>query len=178
MNIYVINGAAASGKDSFVHLCKKYAKPGRILNISTVDKVKEIAVNCGWDGTKTPENRKFLSDLKKLLTEWNDLPMKDIEHQITLFKRDFEAWDIPIEEGIIFIHCREPEEIARLVKKFNAQTILIRRPSAEKWEPSNPSDANVLNYKYDYVFWNDGDTFKKLDLAAKRFVELQPFDFS
>ena len=31
--------------------------------VSTVDFVKEIAARWGWDGTKTPQNRKFLSDL-------------------------------------------------------------------------------------------------------------------
>ena len=36
--------------------------------ISTVDFVKQIARECGWDGVKTPRNRKFLSDLKDLLT--------------------------------------------------------------------------------------------------------------
>ena len=46
-------------------------------NISTVDYVKEIATECGWDGTKTPENRKFLSDLKRVLTEWNEKPLRE-----------------------------------------------------------------------------------------------------
>ena len=46
--------------------------------ISTVDFVKEVAKFCGWNGQKTPKDRKFLSDLKNILTQWNDIPYKDI----------------------------------------------------------------------------------------------------
>ena len=42
MKIFVINGAAGSGKDTFVRLCRKFTGDAYLLNISTVDKVKEI----------------------------------------------------------------------------------------------------------------------------------------
>ena len=67
MKVIIINGKAEVGKDTLVTMCKDLLGANRILNISTVDFVKEVANFCGWDGTKTPENRKFLSDLKDLV---------------------------------------------------------------------------------------------------------------
>ena len=46
--IIIINGSGGVGKDTFVEFCKKYA---RVLNISSVDKVKEAAnILTGWNG--------------------------------------------------------------------------------------------------------------------------------
>jgi len=50
--IVVINGTGGSGKDTFVEFCSKY---GKVMNFSSVDKVKEVARVIGWDGKK---NRK------------------------------------------------------------------------------------------------------------------------
>ena len=63
-----------------------------MLNVSTVDKVKEIAAECGWDGVKSPKNRKFLSDLKDLLTEWGDVPYKDIERKLYMHEANLSEW--------------------------------------------------------------------------------------
>ena len=42
--------------------------------ISTITYVKDIAKTIGWDGGKSPADRRFLSDLKDALTRWKDLP--------------------------------------------------------------------------------------------------------
>ena len=63
MRVVIINGIGGSGKDTFVVMCKDVLGANRVLNISTVDFVKEVAKFCGWDGSKQPEDRKFLSDL-------------------------------------------------------------------------------------------------------------------
>ena len=76
MRVVIINGKSSVGKDCFVTMCKEILGAEYVCNVSTVDFVKEVAEFCGWDGTKTPENRKFLSDLKDLLTDWNDIPLK------------------------------------------------------------------------------------------------------
>ena len=78
VNVVIVNGFPRSGKDTFVNFCKE--KLGAFgVSVSTVDFVKYLAAQSGWDGSKTPENRKFLSDLKDLLTEWNDVPWKKVE---------------------------------------------------------------------------------------------------
>lgn len=169
MNIYIVNGSPGSGKDSFVELCRKFVGDAFLLNISTVDKVKEIAAECGWDGTKTPENRKFLSDLKALLTQWADVPLNDMIHKIEKFKRELEYYDIDDERAFVFIHCREPEEIRKLVEALDARTLLIRRTAAEHVTASNQSDADVLNYQYDAVIHNNS-TLAELERQAEYFV--------
>ena len=80
VKVVIVNGKPGVGKSEFERQCAAQCNLfhrttgfslGRDLWIdvtSTVDFVKEIATECGWDGTKTLENRKFLSDLKDLLT--------------------------------------------------------------------------------------------------------------
>ena len=157
MKVVIINGKGGCGKDTFVTMCRDVLGITKILNISTVDYVKEVAKHCGWDGTKTPENRKFLSDLKDLLTEWNDIPFKKV-------CQDLKAWqNIWIASGeydkaVVFIHCREPKEIDKLVKEFeqyDATTLLIRRTAAESVEQINHADNQVLDYAYNYTIYND-----------------------
>lgn len=170
MKIFIINGAAGSGKDTFVELCRKFTGDAFLLNISTVDKVKEIATACGWDGTKTPENRKFLSDLKALLTDWADVPLNDMIQKIEKFKRGFEIYDTSDDRAIIFIHCREPEEIRKLVKALDARTLLIRRSAAENITASNQSDAGVFDYEYDIHINNNG-SLAELERTAEVFIK-------
>ena len=168
MQIIVINGMPRAGKDCFVNSCKKHTY--WCLNVSTVDFVKEIAAECGWDGTKTPKNREFLSNLKDLLTKWGDVPYKKVLREIDLFRARMESHNFePDKEGIVFIHCREPKEITKLVKNLNAHSLLIRRPAIENIEQSNHADAEVFNYEYDITIYNDG-TFEDLYKKAVDFL--------
>ena len=48
-----------------------------MCNVDSVNLVKSLATMAGWDGNKTEKNRKFLSDLKDLLSNWNDVPYKE-----------------------------------------------------------------------------------------------------
>ena len=170
MKIFVINGMPRAGKDTFVEMCQMQAL--WCLNVSTVDFVKELAVRCGWDGTKTPENRAFLSDLKDLLTRWNNVPFNMVRQRIFLFEKQIEQYDFKSDDGVVFIHCREPEEIQKFVDYYNAQTILIRRESIETKEQSNHADAEVFNCKYDFVVENNG-TLDELKQKAIWFLKDQ-----
>ena len=157
MKIVIINGKGGCGKDTFVTMCKDVLGATKILNISTVDFVKEVAEYCGWDGTKTPENRKFLSDLKDVLTQWNDVPLKKICQEIKTWQHLWIASG-DYNKAVVFIHCREPKEIDKLLKEFeqyDAKTLLIRRTAAESIEQINHADNEVLNYSYDYTIYND-----------------------
>ena len=155
MKVVVINGTGGAGKDTFVTMCKDVYGSKRIINISTVDYVKDVAYELGWDGTKTPKNRKFLSDLKDLLTEWEDIPFIQTCQRIDSWLDYMCGEGLDEKEVIVFIHCREPKEIERFVKEYNATTLLIRRSAAESVEASNHADANVLDYAYDYTIYND-----------------------
>ena len=64
---------------------------------------------------------------------------------------------------------REPAEIERFKKEFNATTVLVRRLGDEVQETSNESDANVLNYEYDFIVRNYGN-MENLRMEAYRFL--------
>ncbi len=156
-HIIIINGTGGSGKDTFISLCAKYAK---VMNFSSVDKVKEIAKQIGWNGGKTEKDRKLLSDLKKLTTEYNDMAFKSILEAYHQFQSsDYE---------ILFIHIREPEEIQRAVSTLNAQSLEIKRVGLSNIS-TNYSDASVDNYPYDYII--ESTTLEELERSAINFVQ-------
>ena len=168
MKYFIINGRPRSGKDTFVNFClEELGAFGKL--ISTVDFVKKIATKCGWDGTKTPQNRKFLSDLKDLLTNWGDVPYTKTLQEIDMFKFDLDCWNVS-DKGVVFIMCREPKEIERFERELNAKSLLIRRASVEFEQQSNHADSEVLNHKYDYIIENNG-TIDELKEKAKEFLK-------
>ena len=156
--IIVINGSGGAGKDTFVNLVSKYVPT---MNYSSVDRIKEIAKECGWNGKKTEKDRKFLSDLKYLCSQYNDLPMLCMRKNAQKFYNS--------KNELLFLHIREPIEISNAVILFNAKTLLIKRNSV-KHIITNEADAGVFNYNYNYVIENNG-TKEELDNKAKEFVE-------
>ena len=174
VKVVVVNGRPGVGKTEFERLCAEKCDIfnrtegfalGRTLRVditSTVDFVKEVARFCGWDGVKTLENRKFLSDLKDLLTRWDDIPYKMILKHVESLPAS--------QDWIVFVDCREPAEIQKLKEKLNATTVLIRRESVEYGEVSNHADAEVFNYTYDMVIMNNSDIIH-LEDKARKFIE-------
>lgn len=170
MKIYILNGKAGSGKTTFFKLieekCRNY-----VYNYSTVDLVKKVAYGCGWNGEKTPENRKFLSDLKDLLTEWDDVPYKDCLKEIKRITSLADIYDVEHDDWAIFIDCREPKEIQKFVDRLGAKTIFIDR-KIEGYNASNHADANVENFEYDIVINNNG-TLEDLAAVAMNFIKTE-----
>ena len=148
--VIVINGSGGVGKDT---LCEMAGKHFKVLNISSITPIKEIALSCGWDGEKTNKARKFLSDLKRLTTEFNDYPTEWIYKKYLSFLNS--------DDEIMFVHIREGEEIKKFVERTDnkARTLLIR--GGKRFENKkndaygNASDDLVESYSYDYYFTND-----------------------
>lgn len=165
--IFIINGSGGVGKDTFVKLVSTelndiLKKFHTVINFSSVDKVKEIAEQIGWNGKKSEIDRKFISDLKILTSEYCDMPFESMKSKVYEFMKD--------EESILlFLHIREPEEITRAVKEFSAKTVLVIRNSV-KHIVSNMADENVFNYNYDFIIDNSG-TKEELNNKAKDFVQ-------
>lgn len=157
--IFITNGMARSGKDTFAEYINDFVPT---LKYSSIDKVKDIAKQCGWDGTKDEKSRKFLSDLKVLTSQFNDMPFQAIKTVVEQFKEDK-------EKRILLIDIREPTEIEKVKKTFNAKTILIKRNSVKNIT-SNMADANVFNYKYDYIIENNG-TLDEFYWTVYKFVK-------
>lgn len=166
MKVIVVNGVACSGKDSFVDYCLKELMPNG-AKWSSVDFVKDVAKYCGWNGIKDEKGRKFLSDLKDLLTEWDDVPMKKLSEAV----RNMKHRELKMKNPqFLFVFVREPEEIAKIVDKFAAVSVCVRNTEAEKVTPNNHADLEVLNYEYQFFIDNDG-TLEDLQIAAKTFCE-------
>lgn len=176
MKIYVINGAPCSGKTTFEKMVTQILGTSFCYTYSTIDFVKGLAKQCGWDGTKDLKNRKFLSDLKDLLTEWDDVPFKRVKDFVSMVEDDFDRYDVDSSRAAIFIDCREPAEIKKLCDRLGAQSLLIRRASVESNETSNHADAEVMNYDYDIVIPNQG-SLQDLAAAAIEFVKNEKLRF-
>ena len=154
--IFVINGSGGVGKDTFVQFVSEFycrLTNKQVINYSSVDEIKKIAKDIGWTGSKTERDRKFLCDLKLIVSEYNDLPFAAMRGKV---------------EDILFLHIREPEEIKRAVQEFNAITILVKRDNILHIT-SNSADDQVFNYDYDIVIDNNG-TEADLKEVANIFV--------
>ena len=168
MKYFVVNGVPQSGKDTFVDMCINKIGP-YAMKISTVDFIKEIAAQCGWNGVKNAKNRKFLSDLKDLLTEWDNIPFKKTYEEIRRHEFFLSQYDLE-EKGVVFIFSREPEDIKKYKETLNAEVIIVRRDCVENQKQSNHADSEVFNFKYDNTIWNNG-TLDDLREQVKRFLD-------
>lgn len=157
--IFITNGMARCGKDTFAAFLNEFIPT---LKYSSIDKVKCIAKMCGWNGGKSEKDRKFLSDLKILTTDYSNMPFEAIKEKVDEFL-------VSDEFSIMLIDIREPEEIEKAKNTFNAKTILIENKRV-KFINSNMADANVFNYTYDYIVQNNG-TLEEFKKNIKNFVD-------
>ena len=161
--IFIMNGSGGCGKDTFVDLCREYSVYC-VRHCSTIEPIKAAAKMLGWNGQKDEKSRKFLSDLKDLCTITYNTSFNYIAEEIE------NASDDDIE--YIFIDCREPEEIYKIVHSFeNVKTIYVDASARIPHITSNHADANTAQYPYDYYINNNGtlDDLKKL---TKEFIQM------
>ncbi len=155
---FLVNGSPQSGKDSFIQFIQK--ETGKhILNYSTIDTIRYF-LNTQFSITKeNKEGRKLLSDIKKDLVEYDkDIFIKELKN-------------LPHEQyDIVFIHCREPEEIIRFKQSFSdLKVIYIRRKNNHV--PSNRSD--IIDYSKDFIdeIIENDSTIEALFEKTKDFIE-------
>jgi dephospho-CoA kinase len=168
VKVIIINGSNQSGKDNFANFFKKYYKY-KSVNWSTIDKVKKISKrNFGWDGKKTDDARLFLSEIKRVWSEFNNGPFEDMVQKISKYNSNLPKSDR--QNIVYFVHCREPHEIQKFVNKYGKKclTVLLKRDDREV--ANNDSDKNVGNYEYDFFIDNNGDK-KELEKQVKEFIE-------
>lgn len=159
-HIFILNGMGGCGKDTFAEFLDEFIPTS---HRSSVTRVKQIARVCGWRGGKTEKDRKFLSDLKLLLTEYNDLPFREMRCQVDLFR------NLDTAVQVLLIDIREPAEIERAKKAFGAKTILIKNDRVPHIK-SNMADNGVFDYDYDIVIENNG-TLDEFRETVKKFAE-------
>jgi dephospho-CoA kinase len=162
MQIFILNGMAQSGKDTFYNMVSEMKKD-ETFHFSIIDKVKEKAKLLGWTGEKTEKDRAFLHNLKILMDNYNDFNFEYVKTLIDLNNESRNPY------SFIFIDMREEKDIIRAKKEFNAKTILIKNDNAKNIL-SNNADANVFNMKYDIIIDNSG-TLDDLRLKVKQFIK-------
>ena len=166
--VIIINGYGTCGKDKFVKLFGRVIPLNEEMeNISTVDDVKELSKQMGWDGySKTEADRQLWVDLKAARTRYNNGIFEGI------IKRIFFS-----NSSYFFVHCREPKEIQKFVDHYGktvfteCATLLVVRDGVEP--PNNESDRSVMNYDYDYTVLNNGTLGDLLSKAEDLRTDLQ-----
>lgn len=148
--VVVINGKGGSGKDTICDIVSKHYK---VKNVSSITIIKQAAEILGWTGGKNLVDRKFLSDLKRLSIEYNNMPFLDIVKKYQIFCSSG-LYDV------MFVHIREAKEIDAFLShvkrdgRANITTLLIECDWLE--DPfGNESDDNVSSFDYEHVFYNN-----------------------
>lgn len=177
--VVIINGKPQSGKDTFCKYAQGYCDDDESANtliISSVDPLKEMLTQLGWDGTKTDKIRDMLMDMKQLWVQNQDGPTMFLFNNILEFHKACTG-----EDNIVFVHIREPEEIKKLVNALtgfesmgiDVISLLVIRKGRED-TPNQPAEtrrsddeALINSYKYDVTINNDEDLIKLQELAAE-----------
>lgn len=160
--VIIINGKGGAGKDT---VCEITAQHYRTKIVSAITPIKEIAYKYGWNGEKDKKSRRFLSELKRVFIEYNDLPNRYLEKEYQKFKQsDFD---------ILFVHIRENDQIDDFRRRVSGLcvTLLVRSPKIDGnlEEYGNYSDDHVEDYKYDYYFIN-GAKKEEIESVFLRFL--------
>ena len=114
--IFVTNGMARCGKDTFYEFLNEIVP---VYKFSSITPIVEISKLVGYDGvTKTEKERKLWSEMKKLFTEYSNYPFKVCCEEIEKFYNN-DAYEV------MLIDIREGEEIDKLKKEYNIKTIFI-----------------------------------------------------
>lgn len=177
--VVIINGKPQSGKDTFCKYAQGYCDDDESANtliISSVDPLKEMLTQLGWDGTKTDKIRDMLMDMKQLWVQNQDGPTMFLFNNILEFHKAYTG-----EDNIVFVHIREPEEIKKLVNALtgfesmgiDVISLLVIRKGGED-TPNQPAEtrrsddeAFINSYEYDVTINNDEDLIKLQELAAE-----------
>lgn len=164
--IFILNGAAGAGKDTFANILSNYAK---VTHISSITPVKNAAKALGWNGDKTAESRQFLCDFKEFLNAKSNYIWDYLDKCVANFidKNKHENGD----SRILLIDIRECADIEKAVNRYNAQTIFIHRSESEKNAPKNKADANVKSYVYDYYIDNEG-SLEQFEINIVKFLQI------
>ena len=146
--IIIINGRGGVGEDTLGNsLRNKY----RVMIISAIDPIKEIAHQFGWNGEKDNRARLFLAELKQAFVHYNNLPTKYLVEKTEVFLKS------PAE--ILFVQIREANQIEEYKKNIfpnKCITLLIKRAVVDDQHLfGNHADDDVDSYSYDFIFEND-----------------------
>lgn len=165
--IVVLNGAARTGKDTFIDLIKA-AVDRRNLHLvvrsrSSIDPVRNMLQDVGIDlSMKTEEDRRLLATVGTAMEEHSGFRSNYIIDGL-------KNWMDASYGRLMFVHIRELDVIERVRHKaaelgWPMTTMLLLRAG---YDPimSNPADAMVHAMSYDLHVKNNGDLTELATLA-------------
>ena len=154
--VIIVNGYPQSGKSTFCNFADEAGY--YTIEYSTVDTVKQIAAEMGWNGKKDDNSRNMLSALKDFYTNWFDGPYNEatkiIREEII---NDEDPW-----VDFLFMHIREPQEIKRIVEfcddyDIACVRVFVKRRLAADLAHGNHADINVEKGHYNIYIANNKD---------------------
>lgn len=179
-HVVIINGINGAGKDTFVECVKAYCENNEcanVENISSVQPIKDMFYQLGWDGEKTEDVRNTMAVMKDM---WSKNKVNANNPTSFLFNNIYEYNKMHYDEdNIIFCHIREIIEIVKLKNilygfdsiGIDCNTLLVTRDSAQSSNSrSSDNKDNVHEYSYGIVIENNG-TIEQLAECAKSFVD-------
>jgi|GEM_PF-1321036 len=170
--IYIVNGHATSGKDTFIDMVGLKIP---IMKFSIIDPIKElekIIVDNRVDTSgKSEIYRNFLSELKVLTDNYIDYSFNEVEKVVDDFINCFDY----CETTVLFIIMRENKDILHAIKRFGAKTIWIDRDISTPLY-KNMADTNIGQFQnYDYIIKNLG-SINDLDDCAEMLITAEDLD--
>ncbi len=179
IHIYVLNGPAGVGKDTFVSLVDNYLRNlngSKAVSLSSVGGIKFIASQYfGYkESVKSDKDRKFLAELKFLTDDYCNYSFKYIEEEIQKMEEINKNKVYP-PISVVFIMCREPDNIMKYCDKYNAKSVFIDSTREIHQVNNNAADANVRNFDYDITIHNDKD-LANLTKIAESFVKYELYN--
>lgn len=157
MKVFIINGMARAGKDTFCKYVSEMYKD--TYHFSIVDLVKTYAKQLGWNEEKDEKGRKFLCELKRITDEYDDRNFQRVKQTIE---------HIATDDMVFLVDMREPQDIERARKELNAKVVFIKNSNVPIIN-SNYADAGVFDINYDIEIDNSG-TLDDLKEKAEDFI--------
>lgn len=176
--VVIINGAPQSGKDTFAKLAIDYCnmdESANVLNLSSVDPIKDVLIGFGWDGEKSDNVRDIIANIKQMWISAQNGPTMFMMNNIIHFHTQHVE-----EDNIVFCHIREPEEIDKLKKIITGMEavgieiitlFLVRGDSVVNDGVRDSDNPDLISkYPYDKIIYNDED-LAKLDEKVCSFID-------
>lgn len=166
-HLFIINGIPRSGKDTFADLVKAINCSGKeVVNISSVDDVKTAYKMLGWDGTKTPEDRKNLSLIKGIADARFNHTVKTI---VDLVRNNH-------KEKVYFYHVRELDNINKIKQQFRdsifkVKSVYVDRKLEIDTSSNSDIEAGLDAQSYDIIIDNSGSKEELIE-RAKDFCKM------